>query len=373
MRIVYVLTSLGMGGAEKQVVALATRMAERGHTVALLSLMPRKAEEWPTVFEVLYLNIRKTPWSAGAGLMRARGFLREFRPDIVHSHSFHANMLARLLALLVPRTVVVSTIHNVYEGGTLRMLAYRLTDRLSRRTVAVSQAAADRFTRVGAVPRGHCAVILNGIDIQEFSPDPERRARMRQETISKAAFVWLASGRIVAAKDYPNLLRALAILGKTRSWAEVWIAGGWTGKEMARLKKLPEFKQTESMIRWLGLRRDLPDLLDAADGFVSSSAWEGMPLAVGEAMAMRKQIVATDVGGVCELVGTDGYLVPPRDPAALAAAMRELMETDASIKAAKGREARERICKHFNMDSKPGEWEGLYQKAMAGTTSNGGG
>jgi hypothetical protein len=53
--------------------------------------------------------------------------------------------------------------------------------------------------------------------------------------------------------------------------------------------------------------------------------------------------------------------------------MRELMETDASIKAAKGREARERICKHFNMDSKPGEWEGLYQKAMAGTTSNGGG
>ena len=191
MRIVYVLTSLGMGGAEKQVVALAARMAERGHTVALISLMPRKAEEWPVGVEVLYLNIRKNPWSAWVGLRRARTFLRDFCPDIVHSHSFHANMLGRLLAVLVPKTVVISTIHNVYEGGVSRMIAYRLTDGLSRRTVAVSQAAADRFTRLGAVTAGHCAVIFNGIDIHEFSPDQERRARMRQEMISQPVFVWL--------------------------------------------------------------------------------------------------------------------------------------------------------------------------------------
>ncbi len=103
MRIVYMLTSLGMGGAEKQVVALAGRMAERGHTIAMISVMPRKAEEWPASVEVFYLNIRKTPWSALAGLMRAKAFLRDFHPDIVHSHSFHANMLARLVAMLVPR------------------------------------------------------------------------------------------------------------------------------------------------------------------------------------------------------------------------------------------------------------------------------
>ena len=325
MRIVYVLTSLGMGGAEKQVVALAARMAERGHAVTLISLMARKAEEWPASVEVLYLNIRKTPWSALAGVMRARDFLRGFRPDIVHSHSFHANMLGRLLALHVPGLVVISTIHNVYEGGRLRMLAYRLTDRLSRRTVAVSQAAADRFTRLGAVPAGRCVVLTNGIDIHEFSPDPERRAAMRKEMISDPVFVWLASGRIVAAKDYPNLLRALAILRQTHWWAEVWIAGGWRDKEMERLKELPEFKQVEPTVRWLGLRRDLPALLDAADGFVSSSAWEGMPLAVGEAMAMGKRVVATDVGGVRELVGYEGCLVPPRDPEALAAAMGEAM------------------------------------------------
>ena len=258
MRIVYVLTSLGMGGAEKQVVALAGRMAERGHTVALISLMASKAEEWPAPVEVLYLNIRKTPWAAFAGLMRARAFLRDFRPDIVHSHSFHANMLARLLVFLIPETVLISTIHNVYEGGKLRMLAYWLTDRLSRRTVAVSQAAADRFTRVGAVPAGRCVVIPNGIDIEGFSPNRERRARMRQEMGVDGKFIWLASGRIVAGKDYPNLLRALAILSETHSWAQVWIAGGWADKDMGKLIELPEFRKVEPMIRWLGLRRDLP-------------------------------------------------------------------------------------------------------------------
>ena len=364
MRIVYVLTSLGMGGAEKQVVALAARMAERGHTVALISVMPHKAEEWRAPVEVLYLNIHKTPWSAWAGLMRARSFLREFRPDLLHSHSYHANILARLLALIIPGTVVVSTIHNIYEGSVPRMLAYKLTDRLSRRTVAVSQAAADRFTRIGAAPPGRCSVIKNGIDIHTFSPDLERRARMRQEMGVNAGFVWLASARIVAAKDYPNLLRALVILRQTHSDALVWIAGGWADKEMVRLIELPEFHQAEDMVRWLGLRRDLPALLDAADGFVSSSAWEGMPLAIGEAMAMGKLVVATDVGGVRELVGSDGYLVPPHNPSALAAAMCEVMQTNPSIGIAKGRSARERICESFDMDAKPLEWESLYCDAL---------
>ena len=80
---------------------------------------------------------------------------------------------------------------------------------------------------------------------------------------------------------------------------------------------------------------------------------------------MEKQVVATDVGGVRELVGNEGYLVPPRDPAALAAAMGEAMETNVSIKVARCREARQRICAYFNMDAKPVEWENLYTQALS--------
>ena len=121
MRIVYVLTSLGMGGAERQVLALAERMAARGHVVSLMVLRPRLAEEWPTPIDVFRLEMRRTPQSVLAGLVRGRQFLKGFRPDVVHSHSFHANFIARLLKVCIPSAVVVSTIHNVYEGGWKRI------------------------------------------------------------------------------------------------------------------------------------------------------------------------------------------------------------------------------------------------------------
>jgi len=208
MRIVYVLTSLGMGGAERQVLALATRMTERGHSVALMVLRPKLKQEWPTTLEVVHLEMRRNVFSLIAGLVSGRRFFKSFKPDVVHSHSFHANFVARLLKVLVPAPAVVSTVHNVYEGGRGRMLAYRLTDWLSRVTTAVSTSAAERFVRLKAVPQHKCVVLTNGIDTAEFYPDTERRREMRAAMETGEEFVWLTAGRIVPAKDFPNLLRA---------------------------------------------------------------------------------------------------------------------------------------------------------------------
>lgn len=370
MRIVTVLTSLGMGGAEKQALAVAERMAKRGHAVALLVLRPRVAEEWPTTFEPVHLDVRKTPVSVLAGLKRAHRFLREFRPDVIHSHSFHANIFTRLLRIPVPRLAVVSTVHNIYEGGRARMLAYRLTDRLSRRTVAVSQAAADRFVRLKAVAERRCLVLANGIDTVEFTPNAQRRASARSamgtaQAAAHQGFIWLAAGRITSAKDYPNLLRAFAKVRAHRSDALLWIAGGCLSAELARLKELSAQLDLGDSVRWLGLRRDMPAQLDAADGFVSASAWEGMPLAVGEAMAMEKPVVATDVGGVRELVGNAGVLVPAGNPEALAEAMLATIERSGEVREQIGRAARERILRHFSVDASADAWEALYRELLA--------
>ena len=359
MRIVYVLTSLGMGGAERVVVGLAGRMAQRGHTVALLVLRPPVAEQWPTDLPVVHLEMSRSPLSALMGLVRGRRFLREFHPDLLHSHSFHANLAARLLKGLAPLRVV-STVHNVYEGGWLRMLAYRLTDGLACRTAFVSQAAAGRFVRLKAVPPRKCIVLTNGIDAAEFAPDAERRDRMRAEMGADAGFIWLTAGRIAPAKDYPNLLRAFSLVRASRADARLWIAGEAFGREFSKVRGLAAELGLQESIRWLGLRRDLPALLDAADGFVLASAWEGMPLALGEAMAMEKPVAATDVGGVRELVGDVGALVPPKDPEALARAMLEQMQSTPEDRRALGQAARARIQASFSMDAKAGEWEALY-------------
>jgi glycosyltransferase involved in cell wall biosynthesis len=364
MRIVYVLTTLAVGGTERQVLAIAGRMAERGHSVALLVLKPRMPDDLGTPLEVVSLDIQETLPSMVAGFRRGVAFLRVFRPDVIHSHNFHGNMLARMMRLFYRDARLISTIHNVYEGGRLRMLAYRWTDGLVDRTTAVSNAVAERFTDLKAVARQKCIVIPNGIETAEFVPDPQRRAAMRAQMGVGDEFVWLCVARHAAGKDIPNLIGAIGLVWQSDRRIELWMAGPDTDavarrRAMYAVSIIPA--DALDCFRRLGPRRDIPALLDAADGFVLASAWEGMPLALGEAMAMEKPVVATDVGGVRELVGQAGVLVPPRDSDALAKAMLEMMHRTSDDRAGMGRAARERMMNTFNMEAKVQEWEALYR------------
>ena len=353
------LTSLGMGGAERQVVALAERMKARGHAVALILLRERQPEEWPTTVDLVCLDMRKTPVSFLAGLLKGRRFLRDFQPELIHSHVFPANMAARMLKISLPAAAVLST---VYEGSWPRMLAYRLTDGLSRRTAFVSRSAAERYAHLQAVPVRKCLIITNGINTEEFAPSSSRRARLRVQMGVREEFVWLAAGRIVPAKDFPNLLRTFARVRGEIPEARLWIAGEAAGAGSAAIQM--QAAELGASVRWQGLRRDMPALLDAADGFVLASAWEGMPLAVGEAMAMEKPVVATDVGGVRELVGEAGVIVPAKSPEALAEAMLEMMKRTEEERRTLGRMARKRIAARFSIDAKADEWEALYRTVL---------
>jgi len=365
MRILYILTSLGVGGAEKLVLALADRMTARGHTVALLVLRPQLEQELPARPAVFRLGMRKTLWSGIAALLRARRVLRSFRPEVVHSHGIHGNLFARLLRILRMGPAPIATIHNIYEGGWARMLAYRLTDRWCRMTTAVSCAAAERFVRLKAVAPAKSLAIPNGVDAKEFAPDAARRREMRASAGLAGEFLWLAAGRITPAKDFATLLRAFAIVGTQCPSAWLWIAGeAVDGAETGRIIRLAADLRIGDRIRCLGLRSDMPALLDAADGFVLSSAWEGMPLVVAEAMAMEKPVVATDVGGVRELLDECGTLVPARDSQALAGAMLHTMRLTKEQRSEQGRAARARIAERFSIDALADAWESLYRRCL---------
>jgi len=364
MRIAYVLTSLGVGGAERQAVALAERMAVRGHAVSLIVLRGRQPHEWPTTLDLVRLDVRKNPASFMAGLAKARRFLSDFQPDLIHSHTYPANMASRLLKICFPAASVLSTVHSIYEGPWPRMLAYRLTDSFSCLTTTVSEAGAARYMRLKAVPAHKCAVVTNGVDTAEFAHSPERRAWLQAQMAVQAEFVWLAVGRIVPAKDYPNLLRAFSRVHQVVPAARLWVAGEASATGLALIQALAAEFGVEASVRWLGLRRDIAALLDAADAFVSASAWEGMPLAVGEAMAMEKAVVATDVGGVRELVGEAGVMVPAMAPDALAQAMLAVMRQTPQARSKLGHAARERIKSQFGFDAKANEWELLYRTML---------
>ena len=296
---------------------------------------------------------------------RLRRILREWRPSVVHSHMIHANLLARAARTVTRMPVLLCTAHNVDEGGKARMLAYRLTDPLCDRTTNVSVAAVERYVRIRAVPRRKISFMPNGIDPEKFRPRPELRSAVRHELGLGDEFVWLGVGRFEEQKDYPTMLRAFAeVLGRCPHNRLLLVGEGALQEELIREHALLGFGDA---VRFLGVRADVADLLNAADAYLMSSAWEGMPIVLLEAAATALPIVATDVGGNREVVrhGESGLLVEPGDPRALAAAMSELLARPAEVRRRMGEHGRTYVVETYDLGRIAARWEALYEYLLS--------
>jgi glycosyltransferase involved in cell wall biosynthesis len=367
MRVLFLSTSMGMGGADSQLLSAARELRARGHEVMIVSLTPlgpmgleARAAGIPTES----LEMRRGFPDPG-GLLRLARLVRSWRPDVVHSHMVHANLMARALRLLAPVPVLVSTIHNIYEGGRLRMAAYRWTNRLVDHMTIVSQAAFDRFVAERIVPPEILRVVPNGVDTGRFRGlPPGTREAVRQSLGLGDEFVWLAVGRFEVAKDYPSMLRAFAEVRKQEPRAALVLVG--RGSLQAETEALAR-ELGVTGVRFAGVRGDVPEVMSAADGYVMSSAWEGMPMVLLEAAAAGLPIVATRVGGNHEVVLQEesGLLVPPSDPAALAKAMLRLCRMPKAERRGMGERGREHIRANYDLTRVAERWEGLYLEVLA--------
>jgi glycosyltransferase involved in cell wall biosynthesis len=367
VRILLLSTSMGMGGADKLLLTAAQVLRTRGYEVRIISLTPlgpmgREAQASGIPTESLEM---RRGFPDPRGLVRLARRVRAWRPDIVHSHMVHANLMARALRLLVPIGVLVSTIHNIYEGGRLWMAAYKLTNGLVDQMTIVSQAAADRFIRDRIVPEKLLRVIPNGVDLDLFEqPSPEARQARRRALGVGEEFVWLAVGRFEIAKDYPNMLRAFAQVQEQQPRTVLLLVG--RGSLQAETETLARSLGLSDAVRFLGVRQDVPEIMTAADGFVLSSAWEGMPMVLLEAAAAGLPIVATRVGGNHEVVReqVSGYLVPPQEANALALAMLRLVGLPEAQRRSMGAAGREHVRTHYGLQSVAERWEELYQEVL---------
>jgi glycosyltransferase involved in cell wall biosynthesis len=202
-------------------------------------------------------------------------------------------------------------------------------------------------------------VIPNAVDTTVFRPDAGRREYLRQLLGLGSEFAWLAAGRLMWKKGYDVMLRAFSRLGR----GVLLVAG--SGPQEGELRRLAG--QLGADVRWLGERGDIADLMSACDGFLNASLVEGLPVALLEAASSGLPAVASDTGGVSEIVlnGRTGWLVPPGDPAALAAAMSQLMSLPAEERRKLGLAAREHAVAHFDARAVLTRWEELYRELLS--------
>ncbi len=336
LRILEVLASGAVGGGSTHLRCLALGLdRERFDLVVACSDDGPLADDLARAgIPVVRVPMTRTVNPGAVG--RLMGVIRRHRSQLVHYHGTRAGLAAAPAALLTgaPGLYTVHGWSFHHRGSHVLEAAARSVERviarMSRQVICVSHADRETGLQRGVLASATSAVIPNGIDPLRFSPQPQVRARMRQELgIGPDEALFGVFGRLTRQKDQKSFLLAARRVLDRFAHARFMLVGD--GEDRPMLAALAQELGLGDRVIFTGFRTDVPELLNAVDAFVLPSLWEGLPIALLEAMAVGVPVIASAVDGSAEVIqpGTSGLLVPPEDVASLAGAMGALLETPA--------------------------------------------
>ncbi len=382
MKIIQMPANAGYGGMPLHVLALARGLVKRGHEVEILSM-----SDGPMIerYEAVGLPVSVVP-ALGRKMstnpltwFRVVRFLRDTisvsRPDIVHSHGPRAHIFAGLALRGAGGVPLVATAHGSFTQfalgheqefslfrSRLRKLEYRgadwLTGRLADRFVAVSEANRHDLVEGAGAPPRKVVVVHNGIEEQRV--DEAQWLQIRREfDCDPSDKLVVFVGRLAFHKGVSYLMEAATVVAGSMPDARFVVVG--EGPMEAELRRMAGRSPLAGRLFFAGRRSDAVDIIAAADLFVLPSLSEGLPLTLLEAAMCGRSMVATDVGGAADVVRENetGVLVPPRDAAALAAAMEQLL-ADTAGREGMGTAARRLWQREFTAELMVNKMEKIY-------------
>ena len=359
--VLILIKGLGFGGAERLISEGAACWDRDAFDYRVAYVLPWK-DQVVGDLKVLDVPVRCIGSDRGMGpstIGALRRLLDEWGVDLIHVHSPSVAVLARMVK---GHRALVHTEHNIVGSyRTPTRIANRLTYGRNEAVIAVSDAVADSIARY---PGPAATSISNGVSAT-FNP-PAAAAARAELGVSADSNLIVHVGNIRPHKGHSNLTRAVALLRESHPDLLVASVGAEkaTG-DLDRVRAEAKAAGVSNRIRFLGRRADARAFIEAATVFVNPSDVEGLPVAILEAMALERPVVATAVGGVPSIISeSTGVLVPPRDPAALADGIAALLEdrARASLLAKAGRELVET---RFGLDSMVSKIEAVYSKALA--------
>lgn len=367
MRVLHLISSGGMYGAEAVILNLSSAFAASQQGTAVIAAFAHAGQPIPalhTAAERNSLPAELVPCKGQADLSVLQGIretVERTGADVVHAHGYKADIYSWLAWRgRKRRPALVSTCHNWIDSDRV-VRAYGAADRWVLRrfdqVVAVSEQVRDRLTSSG-VSGGKVSLIRNGVLVAPFQAAGERRAAAG---IGRQVRVGLV-GRLGAEKGIDVFLRAAQKVAARFPEAEFVVAG--EGPLREELDNLIAALGLQGKVQLSGVQSDMPAFYQAIDLLVSASHYEGLPMALLEGMASGLPVVATRVGQVPAVVleGRTGLLVPPADPDALADAMGRLV-ADPVLRTTYGVASQQRVTREFSAERMTAEYARVYEQA----------
>lgn len=366
-RIVHLITGLDVGGAERMLVRLLTRMDRSRFDNVVVSLLP--PGPMATALRAAGVPVHTLAMRHGVpnpvAAVRLARLLRRLRPGILQTWLYHAD----LLGLVAGRLARVRHIAWNLRTADVDLAPYGAVSEWTRRmgswmspapdaVVVNSRAGQTAHEALGYRPK-RWVRIPNGVDTTEFRPSPDARTAVRRELdIGDDAFVFGVVARWDPIKGIDLVVDAAAVLG--RSDARFVLVGLGLDATNGTLAAAIERAGLTRQIRLVGARTDVARLHAGFDCVIMPSRGEGFPNAVAEAMASGVPCVVTDVGDAAFLVGDTGWVVAPDSELALADACRSVLDSSIAETRRRGEAARARIERHFGIDQVAGAYEAFY-------------
>lgn len=357
--ILYVITSLSVGGAQKALLNLATSSFSEEYRPVVVSLV--EVEGIRQQFEQAGIPVYVLGLNRPARLpllpFRLFRLVRRLKPSVIHGWMHHGNLFATLAWLFAAcRPALLWGMHHTPEKATLERFQHALVLKLGKwlsrfpsRIVYVSRRSLQRHTELGFETR-NAQVIANGIPLNNSGQGAENRRSVRQELgIADHSLLIGSLTRHVPEKDIPNMLAAIAWLQKTMPDVHFMLAGEGMVDTNPALHKLLAALPDREKVHMLGVRTDASRLTAALDVATLSSRREAFPLFLAEAMAAGVPCVATDVGDIAEFVADTGLIVPAGDAAALAQAWAAILQQPEEQRRQLGNQARARVAERYSL------------------------
>lgn len=378
MKIVYVITSLSMGGAQNMLYKILSRLNRERFTSVVVCLTDGGI--WSDRIAHLGIPVHTINLQPGklspAHIWRVIQTIRQLNPDLIQGWMYHGNLAAQFASFFLFKQIPVlwNIRHSIYSLGLEKpttAIVIKLCAFLSNLPIYIlynSQISAVQHEQIGYYQHKTC-VIPNGFDTEKFIPSSEAKYSVRSElNIPENTLLIGLMGRYHPMKDHANFLQAAALLLKDYPYVQFILAGTEVDWQNQDLSKLIHELELVQHVHLLGERQDMPRLTAALDIAASSSYSEAFPNVVGEAMSCGVPCVVTDVGDSGWIVGNTGLVVPPRQPEALANAWKESVALGSDGREVLGKAARERIIQHFSLDSVVAQYEALYESVATKTT-----